>query len=271
MEAILEFFSALPNEIYVFVISMLPIVELRGAIPVGAGLGLPFYINYLVSVVGNLLPVPFIIFFISKFLDFLARFRIFRPMINWIRKKANKHSSKVIKEEKPNEGGEEKDGVNEAEQAKEQVAAEVAECEPRIEAEQSTAELGESDPSAEQTSVQSAFNQESELKVSAEETLGASEEQTSVQSAEETLGASEEQEQQTPKKRRMTRAIFVALLLFVAIPIPGTGAWTGGLVAALFDLPKRWSILAIALGVLTSGVIMTLASYGVLGFLNIFL
>ena len=264
MEAILEFFSALPNEIYVFVISMLPIVELRGAIPVGAGLGLPFYINYPVSVVGNLLPVPFIIFFISKFLDFLARFRIFRPMINWIRKKANKHSSKVIKEEKPNEGGEEKDGVNEAEQAKEQVAAEVAECEPRIEAEQSTAELGESDPSAELTSVQSAFNQESELKVSAEENLGASEEQTSVQSG-------EEQEQQTPKKRRMTRAIFVALLLFVAIPIPGTGAWTGGLVAALFDLPKRWSILAIALGVLASGVIMTLASYGVLGFLNIFL
>lgn len=264
MEAILEFFSALPNEIYVFVISMLPIVELRGAIPVGAGLGLPFYINYLVSVVGNLLPVPFIIFFISKFLDFLARFRIFRPMINWIRKKANKHSSKVIKEEKPNEGGEEKDGVNESEQVKEQVAAEVAECEPRIEAEQSTAELGESDPSAEQTSVQSAFNQESELMVSAEENLGASEEQTTVQSA-------EQQEQQTPKKRRMTRAIFAALLLFVAIPIPGTGAWTGGLVAALFDLPKRWSILAIALGVLTSGVIMTLASYGVLGFLNIFL
>ncbi|MBQ2876352.1 MAG: small multi-drug export protein [Clostridia bacterium] len=100
--------------------------------------------------------------------------------------------------------------------------------------------------------------------VSAEENLGASEEQTTVQSA-------EQQEQQTPKKRRMTRAIFAALLLFVAIPIPGTGAWTGGLVAALFDLPKRWSILAIALGVLTSGVIMTLASYGVLGFLNIFL
>ena len=71
--------------------------------------------------------------------------------------------------------------------------------------------------------------------------------------------------------RKMTKGIFIALLLFVAIPLPGTGAWTGSLVASLFNLPKKWSLLAVFLGVLLSGVIMTLASYGVLGFLSFLL
>ena len=66
----------------------------------------------------------------------------------------------------------------------------------------------------------------------------------------------------------MTKGVFIALFIFVAIPLPGTGAWTGSLVASLFNLPKKWSFLAVLLGVLTSGVIMTLASYGVLGFLS---
>ena len=69
----------------------------------------------------------------------------------------------------------------------------------------------------------------------------------------------------------MTPAIFIALMLFVALPIPGTGAWTGSLVAALFDLQKKQSFLAVALGVLICGVIMCLASYGVVGFLKFLL
>ena len=69
----------------------------------------------------------------------------------------------------------------------------------------------------------------------------------------------------------MSRAVFCGLLLFVAIPLPGTGAWTGSLVAALFGLPKRHSLLAVALGVLICGVIMSLASYGVVGFLKFLL
>jgi hypothetical protein len=70
------------------------------------------------------------------------------------------------------------------------------------------------------------------------------------------------------KPRKMTTAIFTALMLFVAIPLPGTGAWTGSLIAALFCLPKRWAMLSITLGVLISGVIMCLASYSVFGFLS---
>ena len=65
--------------------------------------------------------------------------------------------------------------------------------------------------------------------------------------------------------------IFLGLMLFVAVPLPTTGAWTGSLVAALFDLPKKHSFLAILLGVMISGVIMCLASYGTVGFLKFLL
>lgn len=174
---ILAFFSALPRELYIFVISMFPIVELRGAVPVGAYLGVPFYLNYLLAVIGNLLPVPFILLFIPKILTFLERFKFFAPMVRWLRGKADKHSGKVL--------------VDEAE---------------------SETEQGE--------------------------------------------------------ERKMSTGVFVALMMFVALPIPTTGAWTGSLIASLFGLPFKKSLLAVTLGVLICGVIMTLASYGVVGFLS---
>jgi uncharacterized membrane protein len=165
------------NILYVFLISILPIIELRGAIPVGAALGIPFYLNYIAAVIGNLLPVPFILLFIPKILDFLARFRFFRPIVEWVRQKAHKYSARILHRE----GGEEN------------------------------------------------------------------------------------------RKPRRFGGAFWGLLLFVMIPIPGTGAWTGSLIASLFRLPKRSSFLAILLGVLGAGVIMCLASYGAVGFLKVFL
>lgn len=195
MDGILAFLQRLPNELYVFVISVLPIIELRGAIPVGATIGLPFYLNYAVSVLGNLLPIPFILLFIPKILDFLAKFKLFRPMVEWLRKKADKNKNKVIKED-------------------------TEECaEPSV---LETAEDSEALP----------------------------------------------MEKVSPK---MSPAIFTALMLFVAIPLPGTGAWTGALVASLFNLQKKLSFLSILLGVMICGVIMCLASYGVLGFLSFLL
>ena len=71
--------------------------------------------------------------------------------------------------------------------------------------------------------------------------------------------------------RKMSAGIFTALMIFVAIPLPGTGAWTGALVASLFGLPRRLSLLSILLGVIVAGVIMCLASYGILGFLSFLL
>ena len=193
VDKILAFFSALPKELYIFVISMLPIIELRGAVPIGAILDLPFYLNFIISVIGNLIPVPFILLFIPKFLSFLERFKPFKPMVRWLRGKADKHKGKVLVDE-------------------------------------------ESHANAEEIPLKS----------------------------------NDETSDDNPN-RKMSKSVFFALMLFVALPLPGTGAWTGSLIASLFSLPKRKSFIAVTLGVLTCGVIMCLASYGVLGFLSFLL
>lgn len=64
------------------------------------------------------------------------------------------------------------------------------------------------------------------------------------------------------------RGLFVALMLFVGIPIPGTGAWTGTLAASFLDMDFKKSVIAVTLGVLIAGVIMALASMGLFGGLS---
>ena len=149
----------------VFFCSMIPIIELRGSIPLGALLGLPYWMNYPLSVVGNLLPVPIILLFVKIVLDWMYRCRIrfFNKISGWIFQKAEKNKPKIEK-----------------------------------------------------------------------------------------IG-------------------FWGLFIFVAIPLPGTGAWTGSLVAALMGMKFGRAFLAVVLGVLTAGVIMTMISYGVLGFLSFLL
>ena len=61
------------------------------------------------------------------------------------------------------------------------------------------------------------------------------------------------------------RGLFVALMLFVGIPLPGTGAWTGTLAASLLDMKFKDSVIAVMLGVLLAGMIMMAASMGVFG------
>ncbi len=178
---------------WVLFVSMLPIVELRGAIPIGCGLGLPYHVNYALAVIGNLLPVPFILLLIPYVLNFMERFKIFRPTVQWVRKKAVKYRSKIVTES------------------------------PRI-SDGTTLGLPEGEPVS-----------------------------------------------PTAREGKMTRGAFLGLLLFVLIPLPGTGAWTGALVASLFEFPKLKSFLAITLGVLGCGIIVTLISYGVLGFLSFLL
>ncbi|MGM9646734.1 MAG: COG2426 family protein [Eubacteriales bacterium] len=159
------FLKLLGKHLGVFICSMIPIIELRGSIPLGAALGLPFWLNYLLSVIGNLLPVPIILLFVKAVLTWMRRCRvgIFNKISEWLFKKAEKNRPKI-----------EKYG-------------------------------------------------------------------------------------------------FWGLFIFVAIPLPGTGAWTGSLVAALFDFKFGKAMLSVTLGVLTAGVVFTLISYGVLGFLSILL
>ena len=64
------------------------------------------------------------------------------------------------------------------------------------------------------------------------------------------------------------KGLFVALLLFVGIPLPGTGAWTGTLAASILDMDFKSSILAVMLGVILAGIIMALASMGLFGALG---
>ena len=231
-EAILDFLKNLPEELIVFLISILPIIELRGAVPIGAIFGLPFYTNYALSVLGNILPIPFILLFIPKILDFLARFKIFRPMVEWLRKKANKHSSKVLGDE--------------------------------------------ASPSTESIEASAAADSTAEAQAGAAEAQAVTAEAQAItaEAVDTVTEVADTDRKSAPRvktKRKMSKAIFIALLLFVAIPAPGTGGWTGALIASLFDLPKKWSFLSIFLGVLLCGVIMCLASYGVLGFLSFLL
>ena len=151
------------NHLYVFILSMVPIIELRAAIPLGAALGLPIYTNYLVSVLGNFWPVPFILLFIRRILEWMKTTRRLSRMALWLEEKAEKHSDKVL------------------------------------------------------------------------------------------------------------RYATFGLFLFVAIPLPGTGAWTGALVAALFRMRMKYALPSILLGVMAAGLIMSLASYGVVGIFRFFL
>lgn len=152
------------NYLIVFLISMVPIVELRGAIPVAVGMGLDPVISYIICIIGNMLPVPIIYFFARKVL---------------IGGKDKKYIGKFFTFciEKGEKGGK------------------------KLQA-------------------------------------------------------------------KAGRGLFIALMLFVGIPIPGTGAWTGTLAASFLDMGFKKSVIAVMLGVLIAGVIMALASMGVFGGLS---
>lgn len=141
----------------VFFVSMVPIVELRGAIPIAESMNLNIFAYYPIAIIGNMLPVPIIYLFARKILEWGKDKKFIGKFFTWCLEKGKK--------------GEEK------------------------------------------------------LKA--------------------TAGNS---------------GIFWALLLFVGIPLPGTGAWTGTLAASLLDLDFKTSILAVSLGVILAGVIMSLGS-----------
>ena len=140
----------------IFFISLLPVIELRGSIPIGYYQGLPWYTNMITSIIGNILPVPFILLFVVKVFEFMKKRNIMVNVIEKIEKRAMSRSESIANKE------------------------------------------------------------------------------------------------------------FLGLMLFVAIPFPGTGAWTGALIAALLQFNRKRSFFYIGLGVVIAAVIMTLASYGVI-------
>ena len=145
----------------VFLISMVPLIELRGAIPYAVGFGLPIVPSIIVAVIGTMIPVPFIFLFARRILEWGKDKRYIGPFFNWCLEKGEKGGQKL--------------------------------------------------------------------------------------------------------KDKAGRGLYVALLLFVGIPLPGTGAWTGTLAASILDMDFKKSVLFVLLGVLLAGAIMLLASLGVFG------
>ena len=153
----------------IFFVSMIPIVELRGAIPIAESLGLNIFLYYSIAILGNMLPVPIIYLFARKVLEWGKEKKLIGKFFTWCLEKGTKGGEKLK---------------------------------------------------------QSAGN----------------------------------------------KGIFWALLIFVGIPLPGTGAWTGTLAASFLNLDFKTSISAITLGVLLAGIIMSLGSkiVSTLGWIGVF-
>ena len=162
VSAIQNFFlNTVGEKLCVLFCSMIPIIELRGAIPMGAIFGMPWWQSYILSVIGNMLPVPIILLFVKAVLNFMARSNVkfFNKVADFLFKRVDKRRGKIEKYS------------------------------------------------------------------------------------------------------------FWGVCLFVAVPLPVTGAWTGSLVAAVVGMKPWKAFISALLGVLIAGAIVTIIVYGGIGFL----
>ena len=150
---------------WVFLIAMVPLIEIRGAIPYAVGFGLPLVPSILVAILGNMLPVPFIFLFARKVLEWGKDKKVIGKFFTWCLEKGEKGGRKL--------------------------------------------------------------------------------------------------------EAKAGRGLYWALFLFVGIPLPGTGAWTGTLAASILNMDFKKSVLFVLLGVLLAGGIMLAASLGVFGAISL--
>ena len=160
--ALESYLAGINHELAVFLISMIPIVELRGAIPFGITLGVEEVLVYVLAVIGNMLPIPFIIWFFRPIINYMEKTKLFGKLASKL-----KHRTKS-------------------------------------------------------------------------------------------------------KMKDMNKKKLLGLYIFVAVPLPGTGAWTGAAIAALMKMRIKHSFWAIFAGVGTAGVIMLAGSKFVELIINIF-
>ncbi len=146
--------SSLSSEMVIFIISMIPILELRGGLLIASLLHVPMIKAAFICIIGNIIPIPFILLFIRKIFELMKKTKLFRPLVEKLEKKAMGKSDKIKKYE------------------------------------------------------------------------------------------------------------FFGLVLFVGIPLPGTGAWTGSLIAALLEVDIKKASIAIFIGLILATIIMCLFSYG---------
>jgi uncharacterized membrane protein len=139
-----------------FIVSMIPLIELRGGLIAAALLDVSFVKAFIICYIANLLPIPFILWLIKAILDWMGKTKTFKGIVKWLNKKVDK------------------------------------------------------------------------------------------------------------KKGKIEKYGYYGILLFVGIPIPGTGAWSGALIATMLNMNKKKTFVYIALGVLLAGIIMSILSYGLL-------
>ena len=96
-QALIDFLMSGGKELGVFLCSMVPVIELRGAIPLGWATNIPWWLTYLLAVVGNMLPVPFILLLIRQVLTVMEKMPIkfVRAFAAWLRRKAEKNTDKI--------------------------------------------------------------------------------------------------------------------------------------------------------------------------------
>ena len=148
----------LKKYLIVFLVSMVPLIELRGAIPYAVGFDLPLIPSFIIAIVGNMLPVPFIYLFARKILEWGKNKKLIGKFCKFCLVKGEKGGKKL--------------------------------------------------------------------------------------------------------EKKAGHGLYIALMLFVGIPLPGTGAWTGTLAASILDMDFKKSILAVIGGVILAGIIMAILSVG---------
>ncbi len=151
----MQVLTGMPNWLIVGIVSMVPLIELRGGLIAAALLGMPLWEGILFCLIGNIIPVPFILLFITPIFNWLKTTKLFRPLVEKIEARS----------------------------------------------------MGKSD--------------------------------------------------------KIKKAEFWGLVLFVGIPLPGTGAWTGSLIACLLNVDKKKAFCAVIIGLLLATTIMCIFTYGI--------
>ncbi|HEO63793.1 MAG TPA: ligand-binding protein SH3 [Candidatus Omnitrophica bacterium] len=99
IEPILNLINGLPKEMTVFIISMLPVSELRGAIPIGVSIGVDLKVILPIAIIGNMVPVVPLLFFLEPVSRYLRKFPLFQGFFNWLFERAKRKASLVEKYE----------------------------------------------------------------------------------------------------------------------------------------------------------------------------
>ena len=153
----IDLFGGISKEVIIFIISLMPILELRGGLLAATLLDVEFVRAAVICIIGNILPIPIVLLFLRFVLDLFEKWSVTKKIVTWLEKKVEE------------------------------------------------------------------------------------------------------------KREQIDKYGYLGLIIFVGIPLPGTGAWTGSLIAIMLGMNRKKSFVCILLGILLAAIIMSILSYGILG------